>query len=147
MGRTNAEIREIKDCFRDKRYDDSLSRCMEKELKPDKFRTAILMALEGHRQEETDTWPIEYRNQDVEILNRALKSREGGETAILQVVVRRSDNHLREVLRTYESMHQTNFAREALKKSNNLVVCCRCFPHSLPLHTASSLFSKYQSYT
>jgi hypothetical protein len=32
MGRQNHEIREIKDAFRDKRYGDSLTRCMDKEL-------------------------------------------------------------------------------------------------------------------
>lgn len=122
MGRSNADIREINDSFKDKRYQDSLLLCMEKELKPDKFRTAILTALEGRRQEETDTWPPEYRNRDVETLHRALKSREGGESAILDIVIRRSSNHLREVLKTYDRVHEANFAREALKKSNNLVV-------------------------
>ncbi|KAB8356619.1 hypothetical protein FH972_024197 [Carpinus fangiana] len=121
MGRTNADVREIKAAFKDKRYDDSLSRCMEKELKADKFRMAVLLALDGRRQEETDTMPLEYRNQDVEALHRALSSREGGETAILSIVVTRSDNHLREVLKTYERVHQANFARQALRKSNNLV--------------------------
>lgn len=122
MGRSNADIREIKDGFRDKRYDDDLSRCMERELKPDKFRMAVLLALEGRRQEETDTYPTEYRNKDVDIMANALRSREGGESAIVQLVVLRSDSHLRECLKTFERMHQQNFAREALRKSNNLVV-------------------------
>lgn len=51
MGRTNAEIREIKQAFRDKKYDDSLVRCMDRELKADKFRMAVLLALEERRQE------------------------------------------------------------------------------------------------
>jgi hypothetical protein len=123
MGRPNHEMREIKDAFKDKRYGDSLTRCMDKELKADKFRKAVLMALEAERQEESDAWPTEYRNKDVDTLYRALKAREGGESAILGVVVMRSDAHLREVLRTYERKYQGNFARDALKKSNNLVVC------------------------
>jgi hypothetical protein len=41
----------------------------------------------------------------------------------------RSDGHLREVLRLYESTYRANFAREMLKKSGNLVVSC--FPQSL----------------
>lgn len=41
MGRSNAEIRQIKESFKDKRYSDSLTKCMEKELKMDKFRTAV----------------------------------------------------------------------------------------------------------
>jgi hypothetical protein len=123
MGRQNHEIREIKDAFKDKRYGDSLTRCMDKELKADKFRKAVLMALEGERQEESDIWPVEYRNKDVDTLYKALKAREGGETAMLGVVVMRSDAHLREVLRTYERKYRGNFARDALRKSNNLVVC------------------------
>ena len=122
MGRTNAEIREIKDSFSDRKYHDDLSWCMEKELKPDKFRTAILMALEERKQEETDTWPVEYRNKDVETLYKAIKAKEGGESAILEIVVRRSNNHLRDVLRAYEKACHDNFARDALKKSHNLVV-------------------------
>jgi hypothetical protein len=122
MGRQNYEIREIKDAFRDKRYGDSLTKCMEKELKADKFRKAVLMALEGERQEESDVWEAEYRNRDVDTLYKALKAREGGESAILSIVIMRSDSHLREVLKTYERKYQGNFARDALRKSNNLVV-------------------------
>ncbi|OAL05737.1 Annexin [Phaeosphaeriaceae sp. SRC1lsM3a] len=121
MGRQNYEIREIKDAFKDKRYSDSLTRCMDKELKADKFRKAVLMALEAERQEESDVWPPEYRNRDVETLYRAIKAREGGESAMLGVVIMRSDAHLREVLRTYEHTYRTSFARDALRKSNNLV--------------------------
>jgi len=123
MGRQNHEIREIKDSFRDKRYSDSLVRCMDKELKADKFRKAVLMALEGERQEESDVWPAEYRSRDVETLYKAMRAKEGGESAMLSIVIMRSDAHLRDVLRTYEKRYQGNFARDALRKSNNLVVC------------------------
>ncbi|KAF3049188.1 hypothetical protein E8E11_009882 [Didymella keratinophila] len=121
MGRQNHEIRAICDSFKDKRYSDSLVKCMDKELKADKFRKAVLMALEGERQEESDVWPVEYRNRDVDTLYKALKAREGGESAILGVVVMRSDAHLRECLRTYERKYQGSFARDCLRKSNNLV--------------------------
>jgi hypothetical protein len=123
MGRQNHEIRAICESFKDKRYSDSLVKCMDKELKADKFRKAVLMALEGKRQEESDVWPVEYRNRDVDTLYKALKSREGGESAILGIVVMRSDAHLRECLRTYERKYQGSFARDCLRKSNNLVVC------------------------
>jgi hypothetical protein len=122
MGRTNAEIWNIKDEFKDKRYADSLVKCMEQELKMDKFRTAVLMVLEERRQEEQDVYPVEYRNRDVEKLHQALTAPKGGESTMLEIIVRRSDAHLREVLRTYERMYQDNFPRAALKKSNNLVV-------------------------
>ena len=122
MGRQNYEIREIKDSFKDKRYGNSLDRCMDKELKADKFRKAVLMALEGDRQEESDAWPVEERNRDVDALYRLLRAKEGGESMMLSIVIRRSDTHLRDVLQTYELKYQGNFAREALRKSNNLVV-------------------------
>lgn len=122
MGRTNAEIRMIKDEFKDKRYADSLSRCMERELKMDKFRTAVLMVLEERRQEEQDVYPPEYVHRDVDNLNRSMRAEKGGETAMLEIIVQRSDAHLREVLRLYERMYGENFARAALRKSGNLVV-------------------------
>jgi hypothetical protein len=121
MGRGNAEIRQIKEEFRDKRYGDDLMRCMEKELKPDKFRVAVLAVLEARRQEESEVYPRGYVDKDVEVLNRCLTAREGGESTMLEVVVRRSDAHLREVLKAFELRHGTNFAREVLRKSNNLV--------------------------
>ena len=132
MGRSNAEIRKIKDGFKDKRYGDSLTRCMDKELKPDKFKVAMLTVLEERRQEEGDTWPVEYREKDVDTLYEALRRRDGGESAILDIVVTRSNNHLKDVLKTYERKYEQNFAKAALKKSNNLVVCSpllACFGH------------------
>lgn len=122
LGRTNAEIRRIKEAFKDKRYNDSLARCLEKELKPDKFRAAVLMVLEEQRQEETDVYPAERRRRDVETLYQASNGRNGGESAILGVVVRRSDKHLRAVLQSYEATYGRNLARQVLEKSKNLVV-------------------------
>lgn len=122
MGRSNAEIRQIKDSFKDKRYGDDLIKCMEKELKADKFRVAILTALEERRQEETDIYPREYVDKDASILYKCITAPSGGESAMLDIVTRRSDAHLREVLKMYERQYRSNFARDALKKSNNLVV-------------------------
>ncbi|GAB7356037.1 hypothetical protein MBLNU459_g6653t2 [Dothideomycetes sp. NU459] len=121
MGRSNIEIREIVDAFKDKRYSDNLVSCMERELKADKFRAAVLSALEGRRQEETEVYPREYVDKDAVTLNRCISAREGGESTMLEIIVRRSDHHLREVLRAYERQWGANFAVEALKKSNNLV--------------------------
>ncbi|KAL1968067.1 hypothetical protein VTN77DRAFT_2197 [Rasamsonia byssochlamydoides] len=121
IGRTNAEIREIKACFRDPRYGDSLERCMKAELKADKFRTAILLALEERRQPERDTVDVQLVQQDVQDLHHALVSREGGETAMIYIIVLRSDAHLREVLRVYESIYRQNFAKAMINKSRNLV--------------------------
>ncbi|KAI1392277.1 Annexin [Hypoxylon trugodes] len=127
MGRTNSEIAQIKDAFNDKKYKDSITLCMKTELKEDKFKRAVLMVLEGHRMEDVDEYgrlvPIdrELVQDDVEALYKAVKSEKGGETAMLQIVITRSDKHLKEVLRLYEKVVGTNFARDALKKSGNLV--------------------------
>ena len=56
------------------------------------------MALEGERQEESNTWLMEHRNRDHDILYKALKAREGGESTMLGIVIMRSDAHLREVI-------------------------------------------------
>ncbi|MCJ1337725.1 hypothetical protein MMC09_003008 [Bachmanniomyces sp. S44760] len=121
MGRSNAEIRAIKECFRDKRYNDSLEKCMEMELKKDKFRNAVLLVLEEKRMDEITPLSSKLIRQDVEELHRALTSKEGGETAMINIVVVRSDTHLREVLRAYEGNYRKNFAREMIQKSRNLV--------------------------
>ncbi|KAI9877840.1 MAG: hypothetical protein M1830_002676 [Pleopsidium flavum] len=121
MGRTNAEITAIKDAFSDKRYSDSLEKCMKAELKADKFRTAILLALAERRQEEHAPLSIDLVRRDVQDLHRALTSKEGGETAMINIIVVRSDKHLREVLQVFERSYKKNFAREMIRKSQNLV--------------------------
>lgn len=124
MGRTNQEIREIKDGFSDKTYNDSLMECMKIELKEDKFKKAVLLVLEERRQEEGPGYPLDRAliGDDIRFLHKAVRSEKGGESAILSIVVVRSDSHLREVLRLYEATYGANFAREMLKKSENLVV-------------------------
>ncbi|KAI1181308.1 Annexin [Nemania sp. FL0916] len=127
MGRTNSEIRHIKDAFSDKKYKDSLVQCMKTELKEDKFKKAVLMVLEERRMEEYDSYgralPLDERliERDVEDLYSAVRAEKGGETAMIQIVVLRSDSHLRAVLKLYEKVCKSNFARDALKKSENLI--------------------------
>ncbi|KLJ12444.1 hypothetical protein EMPG_12521 [Blastomyces silverae] len=121
IGRTNAEIREIKKCFRDKRYGDDLEKCMKAELKADKFRAAILLALEERRQSNSASLDKSLVRDDMRDLHRALISREGGETAMIQIILVRGDTHLREVLHLYEDTYHTNFAKEMITKSQNLV--------------------------
>ncbi|EEU47354.1 uncharacterized protein NECHADRAFT_67271 [Fusarium vanettenii 77-13-4] len=127
MGRTNGEIRLIKDAFTDKKYDNSLIKCMKEELKEDKFKKAVLMVLDERRMEEYDHYgrlqPIDYGlvDQDVADLRRAIRSEKGGETAMITIIVQRSDSHLRAILQEYERQFRANFARDALKKSGNLV--------------------------
>ena len=122
MGRTNSEIVKIKDAFSDKRYNDSLEKCMQTELKKDKFRNAVLLALEEKRMDESEKLSLDLVRRDVQNLYKALMSKEGGETAMIDIIVVRSDNHLREVLRVFEGNYHKNFAREMIQKSRNLVV-------------------------
>jgi hypothetical protein len=134
FGRSNSEIRAIKECFRDSRYLDSLEKCMKAELKADKFRTAVLLALEETRQSERERLDVELVERDVHELHKALVSRHGGETAMIYIIVRRSDSHLREVLRMYEKIYGRNFARAMIAKSQNLVVSLLiCMIHAFPL--------------
>ena len=136
MGRTNAEIRAIKDSFSDKRYNDSLEKCMQVELKKDKFRNAVLLALEERRMEEFSPLSGELIQRDVREMAKALSSKEGGETAMINIIVVRSDGHLREVLKEFERAYKKNFAREMIQKSRNLVVS-----RSWILFTSSSVVS------
>ncbi|KAI3320782.1 Annexin [Xylariaceae sp. AK1471] len=127
MGRTNEEIRYIKDAFSDKKYKDSLVQCMKMELKEDKFKKAVLLVLEERRMEDRDQngrlLPINHTlvDDDVEALHKAVRAEKGGETIMMQIVLLRSDQHLLEVLKLYEKVCKTNFARDALRKSGNLI--------------------------
>lgn len=124
MGRSNSDIREIKNSFKDKRYGDDLEKCMKAELKADKFRVAILLALEERRMSDSTPLDIDLIKRDVLDLYRILTSREGGETAMIQIIVVRSNTHLKEMMRVFETTYKRNFAREMISKSQNLVVSC-----------------------
>ncbi|KAM5442540.1 hypothetical protein MferCBS31731_002418 [Microsporum ferrugineum] len=121
IGRPNAEIKEIKACFRDKRYHDNLELCMQTELKADKFRVAILLALQEKRQPDNAPLNFDLVRKDVIDLHRAVTSRDGGETAMIQIIIVRGNAHLREVLQAYEMTYRENFTRAMLSKSRNLV--------------------------
>ena len=123
MGRTNSEIVKIKEAFNDARYHNSLEKCMETELKKDKFRSAILLALEERRMSESEKLDIGLVRRDAEHLYKSLTAREGGETAMINIIVVRSNKHLAEVMRVFEAAYKKNFAREMIKRSQNLVVC------------------------
>ena len=123
MGRSNSEIVKIKDAFSDQRYSNSLEKCMQTELKKDKFRNAILLVLEERRMKESEKLDMSLVRKDVEHLYKALTAKEGGETAMINIIVVRSDKHLAEIMRVFEAMYKKNFAREMIKRSQNLVVC------------------------
>lgn len=128
MGRTNEEIRLIKESFNDKTYDNSITRMMRHELKEDKFKKAVLAVLDEERMEDEDRHgrelPVDHTlvEDDVHDLRKAVKAEKGGESAMISIVVKRSDNHLREILMVYNEVYGANFARDALRKSQSLVV-------------------------
>ena len=139
MGRTNLEIRQIKEAFSDKRYNDSLEKCMQTELKKDKFRHAVLLALEEKRQDDFASLSKTRVKEDAKELYEALVAKDGGETAMINIIVVRSDTHLREVLKEFETKYRRNFAREMIQKSQNLVVSL--FPSSSSSTPRSPHFS------
>lgn len=163
MGRTNDEVRAIKEGFADKKYGNSLTRCMKTELKEDKFKKAVLMVLDEQRMEETDAYGrpnrIDYDlvKDDVRELHHAVRSEKGGESLMISIVVQRSDTHLREVLRVYSETYRANFAKDALKKSGNLVVSTHLsltvslsptHTHTYPpMHTTKNTLSLSFTYT
>ncbi|GJC82804.1 annexin A7 [Colletotrichum liriopes] len=148
MGRTNHEIHLIKDGFSDKKYDNSLTKCMKTELKEDKFKKAVLLVLEERRMEEYDPYgrrlAIDYHlvEDDVADLRKAVKSEKGGESLMIGIVVQRSDSHLREVLKLYERTYRSNFARDALKKSGNLVLPKAISQGELLAHILNGVINK-----
>ena len=134
IGRPNAEIKEIKACFRDKRYQDNLELCMQTELKADKFRVAVLLALQEKRQPDNAPLNVDLVRRDVYDLHRAVTSRDGGETAMIQIIIVRGNAHLREVLQAYEMTYRENFTRAMLSKSRNLVVRIVSLLYSSPVY-------------
>jgi hypothetical protein len=135
MGRSNDEIRCIEDGFKDPKYSHSLSKSIRTELKEDKFKKAVLMVLEKQRMEETEDIDDELVNNDVKQLHDAVCSKNGGETLMITIITLRSDKHLRKVLRVYkDTFDGANFAKDALTKCGNLVVCS---PPSFPVSKQS----------
>lgn len=112
---------------------------MQTELKKDKFRHAILLALEEKRMSDNEKLDVNLVRKDAQELYKALTSKEGGETAMINIIVVRSDNHLREVLRTFEASYRKNFAREMIQKSRNLVVRVTHPVYPVSLHSSSPL--------
>ena len=140
MGRPNSDIREIKRVFKDKKYDDDLVKCIKAELKADKFRTALLLALEERRALESEGLDFDLVQRDVSNLYRALSA--GSESAMIEIIVIRSDLHLREVLRIFEDKYRINFAREMISKSRNLVVSQIPLPTSNEDETSNLMFHR-----
>lgn len=159
LGKTVQEIRKIKKGFKDDKYGNSIERAVKSELSAHKFRGVILMTLDtesGIRDEEPENqgyagsvWghavqapgvvKMDKVHEDVKVLYEALDGRPGtGETMLMQIILCRSQVHLREVIRWYRHMYGKDLSRLIIKHSPNLVVCLL----RAPLHSnlANSLF-------
>jgi hypothetical protein len=112
MGRTNNEIRLIKAAFRDKRYGDSLTKCMRMELQEDEIKRAVLMVLDEDRMEETDELGQPLRvdyglvDDDITRLSQRVRGENVGDTesVLISIIAQRSDTHLKEVIKGYKTM-------------------------------------------
>ncbi|RPB26566.1 Annexin [Terfezia boudieri ATCC MYA-4762] len=142
VGKTVQEIRKIKKGFKDDKYGNSLERAVKNELAAHKFRGVILMTLDtesGIRDEEPEhqgylgsVWghavpdpgsvKMDKVQEDVKTLYEVLDGRPGtGETVLMQIILCRSQVHLREVIRWYRQMHKKDLSRVVIKHSPNLV--------------------------
>lgn len=144
VGKTVQEIRKIKKGFKDDKYGNSLERAVKSELAAHKFRGVILMTLDtesGIRDEEPEhqgylgsVWghavqapgcvKMDRVQEDVNRLYEVLDGRPGtGEMVLMQILLCRSQVHLREVIRWYRGMYGKDLSRVVIKHSPNLVVC------------------------
>ncbi|VUC32849.1 unnamed protein product [Clonostachys rosea] len=127
MGRTNEDVRRIKEAFLDKKYDNSLKKCIDSELAENKFKRALLLVLEERQMDESDssgqTLPIdkEQAARDVEDIRSAIQSERGGEWRLIEIVLRGSAMYLRELLEVYQKQYSSHLTRDILKKCENLV--------------------------
>ena len=152
VGKTVQEVRKIKRGFKDDRYGNSLERAVKNELGAHKFRGVILMTLDtegGIRDEEPEDqgyigsiWgnavqapgvvKMDRVHEDVKRLYEVLDSRPGtGESILMQIILCRSQVHLREVIRWYRQIYGKDLSRVVIKHSPNLVVCLFRAPYSL----------------
>jgi len=144
VGKTVQEIRKIKKGFKDDKYGNSLERAVKSELGAHKFRGVILMTLDteneirdeepehqgylgsvwGHVVQAPGSVKMDVVQEDVKRLYEVLDGRPGtGETVLMQILLCRSQVHLREVIRWYRQMYGKDLSRVVIKHSPNLVVC------------------------
>lgn len=136
FGRSNTQARLIEDGFRihsnklERERGTSLEGFLDPYLRQGAawFREAVKTVLSGQRMEEIDhsgqPLPIDMQlvEKDVDELFEAVAGERGAETTISQIVVLRSDAHLREVLTIYQRKYDSDFFTDALKGTVQLRV-------------------------
>lgn len=136
LGRSNVEARLIEDGFRihgnklEREHATSLESFLDQYLQQGEawFREAVKAVLSGHRMEERDhsgqPLPIDMQlvEKDVDELFEAVAGERVAATTISQIVVLRSDAHLREVLTIYQRKYESDFLTDALQGTMKLRV-------------------------
>lgn len=136
LGRSNVEARLIEDGFRihgnklEREHATSLESFLDPHLQQGEawFREAVKAVLSGHRMEERDhsgqPLPIDMQlvEKDVDELFEAVAGERVAATTISQIVVLRSDAHLREVLTIYQRKYESDFLTDALQGTMKLRV-------------------------
>lgn len=136
LGRSNTEARLIEDAFRihsnklEREHGTSLESFLDPYLRQSEawFREAVKAILSGHKMEERDRsgqpQPIDMQlvEKDVDELFEAVAGERGAATTVPQIVVLRSDAHLREVLTIYQRKYESDFLTDALQGTMQLRV-------------------------
>ncbi|KAG6359400.1 hypothetical protein INS49_012921 [Diaporthe citri] len=134
LGRSNTEARLIEDGFRihsnklEREHGTSLETFLDPYLRQGEawFREAVNAVLSGHKMEERDhsgqPQPIDMQlvEKDVDELFEAVAGDRGAATTISQIVILRSDAHLREVLTIYQRKYESDFIADALRGTMQL---------------------------
>lgn len=142
LGRSNTEVRLIEDGFRihsnklERERGTSLEGFLDPYLRQGEawFREAVNAVLSGHKMEERDhsgqPQPIDMQlvERDVDDLFEAVAGERGAATTMSQIVILRSDAHLREVLTIYQRKYESDFLADALRGTMHLRVCFRGTP-------------------
>lgn len=144
FGRSNTETRLIEDGFRfhsnklEREHGTSLGGFLDPYLRQGEawFREAVEGVLSGHKMEERDqsgqplSIDMQLVEKDVDELFEAVAGERGAATTISQIVVLRSDAHLREVLTIYQRKYDSDLFTDALKGTMQLRVSfCRALPN------------------
>ncbi|KAG0634097.1 hypothetical protein HOY80DRAFT_988132 [Tuber brumale] len=84
---------------------------------------AVLIQLEGVRMEESEEIKIDSVKEDVRRLGEVMKRKDarGGEIIMIEILVDRSDQWIKEMAGKHKATHQRDLAQVVIRHSKNLV--------------------------
>lgn len=123
-GRSNDEMREIRHASRDENRDEKIESCLPAKVPNDNFGRAIQLILQGQRQAEDQVLGDAEVENDAKKLYKACHN-SVNEGDMINVIVLRSDRHLRRVLRYYLAQFGTQVPFDLIKAlpRKSLLVC------------------------